>query len=115
MNIAFGVARASNASEVEKSFMNKLYYVYMLTNFTKTTLYVGVTGNLERRIFEHKSEEVDGFTKRYHVTKLIYAEAYESINDALEREKQLKRWRREKKNALINSVNPEWKDLIEGA
>lgn len=89
------------------------YYVHILTNYTNTTLYIGVTGNINRRIYEHKNELIDGFTKRYNVTKLVYAEECSNVNDAIAREKQLKKWRREKKNALINSVNPKWKDLLE--
>ncbi|MCX4313051.1 MAG: GIY-YIG nuclease family protein [Clostridia bacterium] len=91
----------------------KRYYVYILSNHANTTLYIGVTGNINRRMYEHKNGLIDGFTKKYNVTKLVYAEYCTDIKAALEREKQLKRWRREKKNELINSVNPEWKDLTE--
>ena len=89
----------------------KSYYVYILSNYTNTTLYIGVTGNIERRIYEHKNGLVDGFTEKYNVTKLVYVEECDNVNDAIAREKQLKKWRREKKEALIKTINPEWKDL----
>ena len=90
----------------------KKYYVYMLSNHTNTTLYIGVTGNLPRRMNEHIGGLQEGFTKKYHTNKLVYIEEYSEINTALEREKQLKHWRREKKNELVNALNPEWKDLL---
>ena len=106
-----------NVSGAEKSLnyifkKMKKYYVYILTNFTNTTLYIGVTGNIERRMYEHKNGLLEGFTKKYNVDKLVYAEECNNINDALAREKQLKKWRREKKEMLINSINPDWKDLM---
>ncbi len=94
--------------------MNELkYYVYILSNFANTTLYIGVTGNMNRRMYEHKNGLVDGFTKKYNVTKLVYVETCNNVNAAIAREKQLKKWRREKKESLIASVNPEWNDLFE--
>lgn len=90
----------------------KKYYVYILSNYTNTTLYVGVTGNIDRRMYEHKNGSIDGFTKKYHVDKLVYAEETYNIQDAIDREKQIKNWRREKKEMLINSLNPEWNDLM---
>jgi len=87
------------------------YYVYVLTNRTNRVLYVGVTNNLERRIFEHKNKLVEGFTKKYNLNKLVYYEATNDIDGALEREKQLKNWHRNWKINLINSSNPAWKDL----
>ena len=86
-------------------------YVYILSNKNNTVVYVGVTNNLERRINEHKAGTHDGFTKKYNVNKLVYYESISSIVDAIKREKQLKGWRRDKKNALIESVNPQWNDL----
>ncbi len=86
------------------------YYVYIMTNFSKT-LYIGVTNNLEKRVYEHKNKMVEGFTKKYNITKLIYFEETNDVNAAIAREKQLKGWLRKKKVALIESVNPEWKDL----
>ena len=90
----------------------KNYYVYILTNKTNSTLYIGVTNNLQRRIFEHKNELVDGFTKKYHLHKLIYYEITGSVDEAISREKQLKKWNRSKKVELINQVNPDWKELF---
>ena len=87
------------------------YYVYILTNKTNRVLYIGVTNNLERRIFEHKNKLVEGFTKKYNLSKLIYYEATNDIDSALEREKQLKNWHRDWKLNLINSFNPDWRDL----
>ena len=89
----------------------KTYYVYIMSNFTNSTLYVGVTNDIVRRVYEHKNKQIEGFTARYNVNKLVYVEECNDINDALEREKQIKRWRREKKDALIKEINPTWKDL----
>ncbi len=88
------------------------YYLYILASRTKT-LYVGVTNDIERRVWEHKTGYVDGFTKRYNIHRLVYYEDYAIIRDAIAREKQLKDWRREKKVALIESFNPEWDDLAD--
>ena len=89
----------------------KQYYVYVLTNRTNRVLYIGVTNNLERRIFEHKNKLVEGFTKKYNLDKLIYYEVTNDIQSALEREKQLKNWHRDWKINLIKSFNPTWNDL----
>lgn len=86
------------------------YYVYLLTNSSRT-LYVGVTNNLERRMYEHKNKLVPGFASKYNVTWLAYYEETPSIESAIAREKQIKAWRRSKKVALIGSANPQWKDL----
>ena len=88
-----------------------MYYVYILTNANNHVLYVGVTNNLERRWYEHRNCLVDGFTKRYHIHKLIYFETTSDVRAAIEREKQIKGWTRSKKNALVAMMNPEWKDL----
>ena len=93
--------------------MEKKGFVYILTNKKKTTLYVGVTSNLERRINEHKSHLIKGFTHKYNLDCLIYVEECGSIEEAIQREKQLKGWRREKKINLIKAVNPQMKDLSE--
>ena len=90
----------------------KQYYVYIMTNKSKT-LYTGVTSNLQKRVFEHKHKFVEGFTKKYNITKLVYYEMTEDVENAIVREKQIKGWLRSKKIALIESVNPEWKDLGE--
>jgi len=89
----------------------KQYYVYVLTNRTNRVLYIGVTNNLGRRIFEHKNKLVEGFTKKYNLDKLIYYEVTNDIQSALEREKQLKNWHRDWKINLIKSFDPTWNDL----
>ena len=76
-------------------------------------MYIGVTNDLTRRLYEHKHELVEGFTKRYHVHKLVYYEETNDVRAAIEREKQLKNWARAKKNALVETINPTWKDLSE--
>jgi len=88
------------------------YFVYIMTN-KSGTLYTGVTNNLERRIYEHKHHLVNGFTKKYKIGKLVYFEETNDINAAISREKQIKGWLRKKKIALIESMNPGWKDLSE--
>ncbi|MBQ7857657.1 MAG: GIY-YIG nuclease family protein [Oscillospiraceae bacterium] len=90
-----------------------MYYVYILTNRDDKVMYIGVTNNLQRRLYEHRNHLVDGFTKRYKVHKLVYYEHTSDVYSALEREKQLKGWTRAKKNALVVTMNPEWKDLSE--
>ena len=87
------------------------YYVYILTNHNNRVMYIGMTNDLSRRISEHKSESIEGFTKRYHVHKLVYYEQCSDVNAAIAREKQLKGWKREKKNALVETINPLWEDL----
>ncbi len=86
------------------------YYVYIMTN-SRRTLYVGVTNDIERRVYEHKHKLADGFTKKYNITWLAYFEETSDVAAAIEREKQIKSWRRSKKVALIESMNPRWKDL----
>ena len=92
--------------------VSKQYYVYILTN-KSGTLYTGVTNNLVRRVFEHKNQQVDGFTKRYNLKYLVYYEVTDDVYAAIAREKQIKGWLRAKKLQLINSLNPAWKDLSE--
>ena len=92
----------------------KNYYVYLLTNWNNKVMYVGVTNNLERRMYEHKNKLVQGFTQKYNVDKLVYFEETRDVYAALEREKEIKKWRREKKNALVLKDNEEWRDLSEG-
>ena len=87
------------------------YYVYILTNKYKTVLYIGVTNNLIRRLYEHKTGRNAGFTARYNCHYLIYYEHFTHIENAINREKELKKWRREKKENLINNVNPKWQFL----
>jgi putative endonuclease len=90
---------------------SRQYYVYILTNKTNKVLYIGVTNDLVRRIFEHQNKSVEGFTKKYNLNKLIYYEVTKDISSAIEREKQLKNWHRDWKINIINSFNPIWKDL----
>ncbi len=93
--------------------MKKSYFVYILTNFEETTFYIGVTSNLQKRIWEHKNKVVEGFTEKYNVDRLVYYEQTEDVETALNREKQLKRWHRQWKINLIKEFNPEMKDLFE--
>jgi len=87
------------------------YYVYVLTNWNSRVIYIGVTNDLERRVFEHKNKLVKGFTEKYNVNKLVYFEETGDVNAALAREKEIKKWRREKKNALVTNSNPQWTEL----
>ena len=89
----------------------KDYYVYIMANDNHTVLYIGVTGDLRRRVYEHRTGVVEGFTKKYQVHKLVYFENCHDVKDAIRREKQLKGWTRAKKKALIETVNPEWKEI----
>jgi Predicted endonuclease containing a URI domain len=91
----------------------KQYYVYIMTNESKT-LYIGVTNNLNHRVYQHKQKLIPGFTSKYKINKLVYYETTGDINSAIAREKQLKRWLRSKKIVLIQSMNPEWLDLSQG-
>jgi putative endonuclease len=88
------------------------YFVYLMTN-KSGTLYTGVTNNLEKRVYEHKHHLIEGFTKKYKIGKLVYFEETNDINAAISREKQIKGWVRKKKIALVESINPHWKDLCE--
>jgi putative endonuclease len=87
------------------------YFVYILASQRNGTLYVGVTNDLLRRVYEHREGLISGFTKRFHVKHLVYFEAHRDINEAILREKRIKRWRRDWKLELIESLNPNWKDL----
>ena len=91
--------------------MDKAYYVYLLTNWNNRVIYVGVTSDLERRVYEHKNKLHEGFTQKYNVNKLVYYESSCDVMAAIEREKQIKKWRREKKNQLVIQMNPNWDDL----
>ncbi len=92
----------------------KQYYVYIISNWTGETIYTGVTSDLTRRLYEHKYKLFDGFTKKYNIDRLVYFEAYEDAVTAISREKEIKAWRREKKNRLIEKMNPTWTDLSNG-
>jgi len=91
----------------------KFYFVYILASKKNGTLYIGVTSNFPKRVWEHKNNLVEGFTKKYNVHNLVYYEQTENVNGALLREKQLKKWKREWKIELIEKDNPQWKDLYE--
>ena len=93
--------------------MENTYAVYILTNYNETTYYIGITNNLERRIYEHKNSINNSFSKKYNLCKLVYYELTESIEAAIQREKKLKNWHREWKKELIKKVNPTFRDLSE--
>ncbi|MDH3975869.1 MAG: GIY-YIG nuclease family protein [Deltaproteobacteria bacterium] len=93
--------------------MNKQFYVYIMTNKHNRVLYTGVTNNLQRRIYEHKGKLVKGFTTKYNINKLVYYEVFEDSYNAISREKQIKAGSRKKKLVLIETMNPEWKDLYD--
>jgi predicted GIY-YIG superfamily endonuclease len=87
------------------------YYVYILTNVKRNVMYVGVTNDLDRRVGEHGAGMGGAFTRQYKVNTLVYAEDHQRVEDAIAREKQIKGWRRSKKNALVETLNPTWADL----
>jgi putative endonuclease len=91
--------------------MDKLSYVYMMCSASRRALYTGITAYLRKRVFEHKHDLIEGFTRKYKCHRLVHFETFTNINDAIAREKEIKGWRREKKNKLVESVNPGWKDL----
>ena len=93
--------------------VSKTYYVYIMTNQSRT-LYVGLTNNIRRRVREHKDGLIEGFTHRYNIDILVYVESFGDVDSAIAREKQIKRWGREKKLRLINQENPDWRDLSDG-
>lgn len=90
------------------------YYVYLLTNSNNKVMYIGMTNDLRRRVYQHKKKVIPGFTRKYNVHRLVYYEHTNDVRAAIAREKEIKKWRREKKNNLVIAVNPEWKDLSEG-
>lgn len=94
------------------NIMKKDYYVYILASQKNGTLYIGVTNSLRRRIYEHKIDLLEGFTKKYKVHLLVYFEIYDNIENAITREKQLKKWNRKWKINLIEKNNPKWRDLF---
>lgn len=89
------------------------YYVYIMTNKRNSVLYIGVTNDLKKRVYEHKAKLIDGFTKKYNVGKLVYYEVFSDIYNAITREKQIKGGSRKRKIDLINSINSNWRDLYE--
>ena len=95
----------------ESRHIMQTYYVYILASKRNGTLYIGVTNNLEKRIYEHKNGLIDGFTKKYGVNQLVFFEETSNIKSAIQREKQLKKWNRQWKLKLIENANPKWMDL----
>ncbi len=93
--------------------MDRQYYIYIMTNKGNTVIYTGVTNNLKRRVYEHKEKMAEGFSKKYNITKLVYYEVFEDVENAILREKQIKSGSRQKKNELVSSMNKEWRDLYE--
>ncbi|MEW6525835.1 MAG: GIY-YIG nuclease family protein [Spirochaetota bacterium] len=93
--------------------MGKRGFVYIMTNRKDGTLYIGVTSNLIKRVYQHKTNLVEGFTYKYNLKRLVYYEIFETIEEAIKREKQLKNWKRECKITLIESINPQWLDLYD--
>ncbi len=91
--------------------MEQLFYTYILTNTNKTVLYIGFTNNLKRRLKEHSYKSNNGFTKRYNTNILVWFETSHYVNNAIKREKQIKKWNREWKEHLINDMNPKWQDI----
>ena len=89
----------------------KAYFVYMMTNRSRVVLYTGVTNSLERRLWYHCNTSARSFVKRYKVDRLVYYQTYYDVRDAIAREKEIKKWRREKKNDLVVKLNPKWEDL----
>lgn len=89
----------------------KSFFVYILTTKNNRMLYIGVTNNLERRISEHKCKEIDGYTRNYNVTKLVYFQEFQTANEAIVAEKKIKGWLRSKKNSLVTEFNPKWEEL----
>lgn len=90
------------------------YYVYLLTNWNNKVTYVGINNDLRRRLFEHRNKLVKGFTEKYNITKLVYFETTTDVTSAIAREKGIKKWRREKKNKLVETINADWQDLSAG-
>ena len=93
--------------------MDNLYYTYILTKKNKTVLYIGVTNDLKRRVYEHKNKLIKGFSSNYNVDSLVYFEIFQYVNEAILREKRLKEWKREWKERIINETNPAWEDLYD--
>lgn len=91
--------------------MDKQFYIYIMTNKSNTVLYTGVTSNITQRVYQHKEKQIEGFTKRYNITKLVYYEVFSDAENAISREKQIKDFPRSRKMALIDRFNPIWEDL----
>jgi putative endonuclease len=100
------------ASAIDAAMTTRRYWIYIMTN-RSGTLYIGITGDLARRVYEHRNHLLPGFTSRYHIDRLVYAEGFSEVRDAIAREKQLKGWSRAQKIALIAESNPQGRDLGE--
>ena len=105
---------ALHIPEKPPGLLDKYSCVYMLSSSSRRALYTGVTNSLYNRVFQHKNDLVDGFTKKYKCHRLVYYESFADIRQAIARENEIKTWRREKKIALIETMNPQWRDLSEG-
>ncbi len=113
LNLIFCHSELDSESTLQKQGVKVNAYIYIMSNKKDGTLYIGVTNDLIRRVYEHKEAVVDGFTKRYNLKTLVYFELFESIDEAIKREKQLKNWKREWKVDLIEKVNRAWEDLYD--
>ena len=114
MNESNSIAVSSSSEAKDLGGQEKeriMYYVYILTNKSNKVMYIGITNDLQRRLYEHKNELVDGFTKKYHIHKLVYYESHKYVKEAILREKKLKGLLRIRKNELVETMNPEWIDL----
>ena len=111
MVVILSAAKNLNFERNDLNAMNQ-YYVYIMTNRSKT-LYAGITNDIKKRVYQHKSKLIEGFTKKYNITRLVYVETFRDVNSAIAREKVIKGWLRKKKIALIEEQNPEWRDLSE--
>jgi putative endonuclease len=92
---------------------SRIYYIYIMSNQSRT-LYIGFTNDIKKRVYQHKAELVDGFTKKYKIDTLVYIESFQDVHSVIAREKQLKHWARKKKLDLILKENPQWRDLSDG-
>jgi len=90
----------------------RTYYVYIITNWNNRVIYIGMTNDIRRRISEHKLKVIEGFSSKYNLNKLVYLESFDNVKTAILREKILKKWRREKKNKLVESKNPKWEEIL---
>lgn len=100
--------------EKPPALLDKYSWVYMMCSNSRRALYTGVTSDLNKRVFQHKNGLIEGFTEKYKCHRLVYYESFPYIGEAISREKEIKGWRREKKNALVEVMNPQWRDLSEG-
>jgi putative endonuclease len=99
------------AKRLRNLMTHRLYFVYLMTNWNNTVMYVGMTNDLPRRVYEHKNKLLKGFTSTYNINKLVYYESTTDVHSAIDREKEIKKWRRDKKNKLVIMNNPDWIDL----